>query len=127
MAHRILIVDDDPIILNLLGKYLGKTLKYDVATALNGTAAIDLALQQRFDLCIIDVRMPGLSGTETYTRLRSLLPELEAIFFTADKEFENRMDFLRFSLPADRVLTKPITDLSRITRLIISILGPPAP
>jgi CheY-like chemotaxis protein len=125
MPHRILIVDDDPNILNMLGKYLGKTLKYDVAMATSGSDAIDLALQQHFDLCIIDVRMPGLSGTETYMRLRNILPEVEAIFFTADKEFENRMDFLRFSLPAERVLTKPITDLSMITRLIIGILGPP--
>lgn len=127
MPHRILIIDDDPIILNLLSKYLGKTLKYDVVTTLSGQDAIEAALKQRFDLCIIDVRMPGLSGTETYTRLKAMLPELEAIFFTADKEFENRMDFLRFSLPAERVLTKPINDLSRITRLIIGILGPPAP
>lgn len=126
MSHSILIIDDDQSILNLLGKFLGKTLKYDVATADNGSAAIDLALKRKFDLCIIDVRMPGLSGTETYMRLRNILPEIEAIFFTADKEFENRMDFLRFSLPADRVLTKPIEDLSRITRLIIGILGPPS-
>ena len=127
MPHRILIVDDDPIVLDLLDKYLGKMLKYAVVTVPDGRAAIDAAMKEKFDLCIIDVRMPGLSGPETYTRLRGLLPEIEAIFFTADKEFENRMDFLRFSLPAERVLTKPITDLSKITRLIIGILGPPTP
>ena len=125
MPHRILIVDDDPIVLNMLGKYLGKTLKYDVTAVTSGQAALDLAMKENFDLCIIDVHMPGLSGNETYTRLKNILPEIEAIFFTADKEFENRMDFLRFSLPKERVLTKPIDDLSRITRLIIGILGPP--
>ena len=127
MPHHILIVDDDPAVLEMLGKYLGKTLKYAVTTASDGRSAIDAALKEHFDLCIMDVRMPGLSGAETYTRLRGLLPEIEAIFFTADLEFENRMDFLRFSLPADRVLTKPIEDLSKITRLIIGILGPPNP
>ena len=125
MPHRILIVDDDPLILNLLGKYLGQTLKYDVVSVTDGAAAIEAAMNRPFDLCIIDVRMPGLSGPETYTRLKNVLPDIEAIFFTADKEFENKLDFLRFSLPIERVLTKPINDLSSITRLIIGILGPP--
>lgn len=126
MPHHILIVDDDPAVLSMLEKYLGRTLKYAVVTAPDGQAAINAAMKEKFDLCIIDVRMPGLSGPETYTRLRGISPEIEAIFFTADKEFENRMDFLRFSLPAERVLTKPVSDLSKLTRLIIGILGPPA-
>lgn len=126
MPHRILIVDDDPIILEVLEKYLGQTLGYYVVTAQDGGEAIDLARKEAFDLCILDVRMPVLPGTEVYMRLKGMYPEIEAIFFTADNEFENNLDFLRFSLPKDRVLTKPINNLSEITRLIIGILGPPA-
>ena len=84
-------------------------------------------MRGHYDLCIMDVRMPGLSGTETYTRLKNIHPQIEAIFFTGDREFENNLDFLRFSLPRDRVITKPIDNLSDLTRLIISILGPPTP
>lgn len=127
MPHRILVVDDDPTILDMLDGYLGRALKYDVTTAPDGETALEIALKKKFDLCVLDVRMPGLSGTETYMRLRNMYPEIEAIFFTADQDFENTMDFMRFSLPRERVLTKPIKDLAQITRVIIGILGPPAP
>lgn len=127
MPHNILIVDDDTGILKLLKRYLGDTLGYRVTTAESGDAAIAVAMKELFNLCILDVRMRGQSGTETYTRLKNMNPEIEAIFFTGDKEFENNLDFLRFSLPKERVLSKPIEDLSHLTRLIVSILGPPAP
>ena len=127
MSHRILIADDDPFVLDLLKKYLGETLRYEVTTVPSGEAALEEAGKFRYDLCILDVRMTGLSGAETYMRLRNINPEIEAIFFTVDQEFENRTDFLRFSLPKERVLVKPLKSLSELTRLIIGILGPPAP
>ena len=127
MPHRILIVDDDPGVREVLENYLARTLGYEVCSAENGQEGIDRAMEAKFDLAIIDVRMPGLSGPETYTRLKNIYPELESIFFTADKEFENTVDFLRFALPTERVMTKPLEDYSKLTRLIISILGPPAP
>lgn len=91
----------------------------------SGQEAIDLAMKEKYDLCILDVRMPELSGAETYNRLRTICPDIEAIFFTGVQDFENSHDFLRFSLPSDRVLTKPLKDLRAFTQLIISILGPP--
>jgi len=125
MPHRILIVDDDPILLGMLDNYLGKTLKYEVATAQDGNAALELAMKRSFDLCIIDVHMPGLSGSETYMRLkascptsrRSSLPPISSL----------KTGWISCVSPAPRTrLTKPITDLSQMTRLIIGILGPPA-
>jgi CheY-like chemotaxis protein len=125
MAHAILIVDDDPQVLNMLSQYLGKSLGYKTTAVTSGEDAINAALAQHYDLCILDVHLPGQSGSETYTRLKSLLPDVEAIFFTADQEFEQRLDFLRFSLPPDRVLTKPLDSFGGLTKLIINILGPP--
>jgi CheY-like chemotaxis protein len=125
MPYQILIVDDDPAILRMMQKYLGDTLGYGVTTVSSGEEALDAAGKKKYSLCMLDVRMPGLSGTETYMRLKNINPEIEAIFITADAEFETKFDFLRFSLTKDRVLTKPIHDLSILTRLITSILGPP--
>ena len=125
MPHRILVVDDDPSILEVLQSYLGTALRYDVTVAPDAETALDLSMGQRFDLSIIDVRLPGISGSELYTRLKNMQPEIEAIFFTADQDFERTMDFMRFELPADRVLVKPLNDYCKLTRLIIGILGPP--
>lgn len=125
MSHRILVVDDDDTVCHSLAGYLQGKLGYDVQTAESGEDAIALALKYAFDLCILDAAMPELSGAETYLRLKSIAPEIEAIFFTAAQEFDRSKDFLRFSLPAERVITKPIDDYSSLTRLIVSILGPP--
>ena len=125
MSHKILIADDNPAVRETLSAYLGDALGYDVTAVEDGHAALDAAIDNNFDLCILDVKMPGFSGAEVYTRLRNLQPHTEAIFFTADQDFEASMDFLRFALPPERVLKKPLEDFSDLTRLIISILGPP--
>lgn len=125
MAHRILVADDDPAIREVLESYLAKGLGYAVTCVDSGHAAIEAAMGESFDLAILDVRMPDLSGSETYNRLRSIRPDLEAIFFTADRDFERTMDFMRFALPSERVLVKPLEDMGVLTRLIIGILGPP--
>lgn len=125
MPHQILVVDDDPEVRKLLDFFLGDQLGYEVQTAEGGLEALEYALKKTFDLCILDVTMPDISGPETYTRLKSLLPEIEGVFFTADRDFEDAKDFLRFSLPKERVLNKPIEDFADLTQLIVSILGPP--
>jgi DNA-binding response OmpR family regulator len=62
-AARILVVDDDPEILAMLGTRLGKR-GYRVSTAADGHTALDLAKKERPDLVLLDVMMPGKSGWE---------------------------------------------------------------
>lgn len=126
MCHKILIADDDPEIIELLSAYLGKSLGYCVVTADDGETALESASREAFDLCIMDVLLPGISGAEAYRRLKTLQPEIEVIFFTAIQSFEHTMDFMRFSLPPERVIVKPLEELSQLTRVIIGILGPPS-
>ncbi len=127
MPHNLLVVDDDVELLKVLKTYWGDTLGYAVTAVTSGQEGLEAAMRENFDLAIPDVRVEGMLGTETYTRLKKIQPGIKAIFFTADHEFERTMDFLKFSLPAERVLTKPLEDMAELTRLIIGILGPPAP
>jgi two-component system, response regulator PdtaR len=66
---NLLFVDDDRLVLATLSKSL-RDAGYEVATAESGEAALLLAAQQLFDLAVLDIRMPGLSGIETAQRLR---------------------------------------------------------
>jgi DNA-binding NtrC family response regulator len=125
MRHSILIADDDEQILAILSRYLGDQLGYDITGVSTGEEAIEQGLKKRFDLCILDSCLPTCSGTEVYNRLRSINPEIECIFFTGNSNFETIMDQVRFYLPKDHVLIKPLGSLSQLTRLIVSILGPP--
>lgn len=125
MPHKILVVDDEEPIRGLLERILHGQLGYEVHQAASGKEALDAAMEKKFDLAILDVRMPELSGSETYQRLKAMQPEIEAIFFTGAHDFTESHDFLRFSLPSERVLAKPLKDIPKFTQLIVGILGPP--
>lgn len=124
MPHRILVVDDDRAILDSLGAFLHEQLGFKVATAETGKSAIASAMDAHFDLCILDVNLPDLTGSEVYLRLRSINPQIEAIFYTGVNEFEKSQDFLRFALPTERVLAKP-ANFRQLTQVIMGALGPP--
>ena len=70
MAARILIVDDEPTILLLLGKLLTAE-GYEVTTASSGDEAIRLAREHRFNLFLVDLIMPFKDGIETILALRA--------------------------------------------------------
>ena len=61
-SRRILVVDDEPDILNLMAVSLASA--YEVTTASTPHQAIECCRRQRFHLAVVDVRLPGLSGME---------------------------------------------------------------
>jgi len=71
---KILLIDDDEIVLQSLGKLL-EGQGYGVEKVKNGFEAIDKAQQGAFDLVISDIRMPGMDGIELIQRLRDLTRE----------------------------------------------------
>jgi DNA-binding NtrC family response regulator len=79
-AHRLLIIDDEPNLLDLLRRYLGR-LGYEVETC--GDSADALALFQagpeHFSMVITDLSLPSFSGEELIERMRQLRPGLPAI------------------------------------------------
>ena len=69
MAPKILVVDDESDIRELLKNFLA-TEGYDVILAADGEAAMRLAAEENPDVIILDIRMPGIDGIETCRRLR---------------------------------------------------------
>lgn len=66
---KILLVDDDPVLLTLLGKLL-RNVGHAVTEAQTGEEGLALATQESFDLIITDVMMPDLDGYQLTQRLR---------------------------------------------------------
>lgn len=111
---RVLIVDDDADLARSTALIL-KRKGYAASVATDGLAAIHLAEQQTFDLVLLDIRMPGLDGIETYQRLKTLQPDLIAIMMTGFALEERILASL--SEGALTVLTKPL-DLDHLLTLI---------
>lgn len=108
MTHRILVVDDEPDITGLVAYHLARA-GYRVSTAASGAEAIRSAMEERPDVVILDLMLPGVSGYDVLADLRQR-PETKdvgVILLTARREEEDRIRGL--SLGADDYLTKPFS------------------
>jgi len=82
LAERILIVDDDDTMRFFLTEAMSK-LRYEVMAVADAESALDLIAQDEFDLAILDIRLPGLSGIECIARIRQINPHIVPIIMTA--------------------------------------------
>jgi len=104
---KILVVDDDPDILEFLTYNLKKE-GYEVAEALNGRVALQVAEKFKPDLILLDVMMPEMDGIQTCQELRknNVLKDVFIVFLTA--RIEEYSEIAGFSAGADDYITKPI-------------------
>ena len=114
--HKILIVDDDEDILDLLSYNLSKE-GYQVFQASDGVEALDVAKAKLPELIILDIMMPRMDGVEA-CRLMRLEPELSKahiIFLTA--RVEEYSEVAAFDSGADDFISKPIKPRALISRV----------
>jgi two-component system response regulator HydG len=85
---RILLVDDETGIVDSL-RILFRGEGYEVLTALGGAEAIQILSNEKPDLVVTDIRMPGVSGLEVLARSRELDPEVPVILMTAQASLQS--------------------------------------
>ena len=112
-AARVLLVDDDIELVNLLHAYLASD-GFRVSVAHDGESAVRLALVELPDIAVIDVMMPGYSGIEVLRRIR-LRSTLPVLMLTARGDEESRI--LGLELGADDYVSKPCTPRELSARL----------
>ncbi len=100
---RILIVDDDPVIVKFVSANL-KARGFGVLTAEDGESAIKVMEQTLPDLVVLDIMMPGMDGVEVCRRIREW-SKVPIIMLTAKNELGDKVDLL--NLGADDYITKP--------------------
>ncbi|AFF22893.1 response regulator transcription factor [Corynebacterium pseudotuberculosis] len=113
-TKRILVVDDEPNIVELLNVSL-KFQGFDVATANSGVEALEIAKEFKPDAFILDVMMPGMDGYELLPKLRAEGLDGPVLYLTAKDAVEHRIHGL--TIGADDYVTKPFSLEEVITRL----------
>lgn len=111
---RILVVDDEPMIVDLLAASL-RFQGFEVATAVSGADGLDKVRGFRPDALIADVMMPGMDGFGMLRRLRSDGVDVPVLFLTARDDVDDRLTGL--SLGADDYVAKPFSLEEVIARL----------
>jgi DNA-binding response OmpR family regulator len=94
MKSRIMLVDDEQAIRHSLGEIL-RLEGYDVVTAESGEAAIDFLGREVFDLILLDLKMPGMSGLDVLRYINKATPETKVVLLTAHGSLESAIEALR--------------------------------
>jgi two-component system phosphate regulon response regulator OmpR len=113
-SHKILVVDDDPRLRDLLRRYLGEQ-GFTVLVAENATAMNKLWLRERFDLLVLDLMMPGEDGLSICRRLRGANDQTPIIMLTAKGEDVDRI--VGLEMGADDYLPKPFNPRELVARV----------
>ncbi len=114
MATRILVVDDDRKIVDLVKAYLEKD-GYRVLTAYDGLQALDLARQKRPDLIVLDLMLPELDGLDVCRILRGEGNKVPIIMLTAKTTEADKL--IGLGLGADDYVTKPFSPRELLARV----------
>jgi len=110
---RLLVVDDEDRIRRLLRMYLEKA-DYSIDEAENGRIALDLALENEYDLILLDVMMPEMDGIQVAEELRKE-KETPIMMLTAKGEELNRIQ--GFEVGADDYIVKPFSPREIVLRV----------
>jgi len=118
-AH-ILVLDDEPMIAELLGEMLG-LIGYSTTLCHSASDALQLLAQRDFDLIISDFRMPKMNGEEFYRQAIQMKPELgrRILFLTGDVVSEETQAFLQST--GNPHLSKPF-QLARVEKVVAQVL-----
>jgi two-component system NtrC family response regulator len=102
---KLLFIDDEQTFL----KYISKRLALDgftVKTTFSGEEGVEAAANEDFDVAVVDLKMPGIDGTEVLKRLKELQPLLPCIVLTGYGSVENALESGKYN--AFSFLTKPV-------------------
>lgn len=106
LKASILVVDDEKIIHESCGRIL-RGEGYKVETASSGQEALQKLGEERFDLVLTDIRMPGMDGVETLEKMKKEVPDITVVMFTGYSSVETARDSMK--LGAFDYLPKPFT------------------
>jgi DNA-binding response OmpR family regulator len=115
---KVLLVDDEKKFVTMLAKRL--VLRgIDADYVYTGEDAIVKAEKSKYDVAILDVKMPGIGGLELERQLKKLAPEMKFIFLTGHG---SEADFETGSAQAERYLAKPI-QIDELIKILQEVAG----
>jgi two-component system response regulator PrrA len=91
--RRLLLVDDEPLILEVLTEHIKS--EYDIDTALNGADALGAILRARPDVVMLDINMPRMNGVEVLKDIKQIDDSIAVIMVTANEQVAMAAEALR--------------------------------
>lgn len=109
-SQSVLVVDDSRVSRMLIKSLLlARCPQWSITEAISGDQALELAKEQRFDSCTMDINMPGMLGTEAAERLLKMQPTLRIALFSANIQEAQHTRAAQLGVP---FVAKPVTEKS---------------
>lgn len=109
LASTVLVVDDEPVVLDICARLLERESDLVVLVAASAEEALPILSEQRVDVLVTDKNLPGMGGVELVSEARNLQPTLEALMITAYASSESVI--AAFAAGASDYILKPFDDL----------------
>jgi DNA-binding NtrC family response regulator len=124
MNARVLVVDDEPMITHNLQAFLE-----DEGMQVESVNSVEEALQRlhqgkHFDICIMDIRLPGLDGNAGVRALYSVNPALRFIIHTGSEHYSLPADLQAMGIGKRQLFFKPVIDMGHLARTIRTLIAP---
>lgn len=120
MNARLLIVDDEPEICEMLSRHF-RYLGFHVETASDGIEALEKLAKARTEVIISDIVMPQMDGVELLRTIRQQYPMIHTIMITGYVTLENALACMRHG--ADTCVFKPLEDLTELEEAVEFAVG----
>ena len=116
--HTLLVVDDDRAVRKLLER-IAIRAGFDVSSARDGQEALDMMMERAFEIVVVDLMMPRISGYDLVQKISSLSPRPTVIVATAmaNSDVEKLDDSM-----VRRVIRKPF-DIENVAKTLIEVAG----
>jgi CheY-like chemotaxis protein len=125
MSKRVLVVDDEPLIVTGLRVFL-EDEGMQVGSAASGEEAVDIARNDSgFDVCIMDMRLPGMNGDTTIRTLHEICPDLKFVIHTGSADYTIPDDLRALGIDETLLFAKPLPDMQPLADTVAALAGRP--
>ena len=114
---RILVIDDEPAICASLSAFL-EDYGFDASTAESAEEALDLMKNNTYDVCIVDLRLPGMSGEDLILEARQRYPKQRHIIYTGSISYNLSDKLKQLGMRPEHVFLKPIRVLTLLVNCV---------
>jgi len=123
MTARVLVVDDEPLIVAGLRVFLDdEGMRVDSAGS--GEEAVDIVRNDSgFDVCIMDMRLPGMDGDTAIRALHDICPDLKFIIHTGSADYSIPDDLRAMGIDEGVFFAKPLLDMQPLAETVAALAG----
>lgn len=122
MKHKILVLDDDQGIRSNLEIYLSDE-GYETTGFESAETALENIEPYKYHLAIVDIRLPGMQGSDFIKKAYHKDKQLKYIIYTGSIDFKIMDDLLNYNITKNDIIYKPINDMNEILMKIKGILS----